>query len=219
MITSYVRVNEIGMYENYKEFIERYLLQLAEDTTEATGMYNAYYECFIANMYEDIKKLQSKYDKTEEDIYIAYEIKTLWQFYVGFLNEKVLTYYMDNYSCYGVAERTVEEKIYIDNNYAIDVELVNDEGDIKAIQCKSYTYLRLSEEKKKVHINKHAKYKSDYENSNTYYVLHQENKPCYYMKDNEPCYLIESKDILAIKQSDISIGSYEDMMKQMKGDI
>lgn len=219
MITSYVKVNKAVGYENYKEFIDKYLLQIAADPEEAIEIYSDYYNCFIDNMAEDIKYLQKRFNKTEEDIYIAYEIKTLWQFYTGFLNEKVLTYYINNYSCYAVDERPLEDKIYIDDNYAIDVEAVNAVGSVVAIQCKSYTYLNISEDKKQIHIKKHDDYKNTYENSNTYYVLHKDYKPCYYMKDNKPCYLIESEDILAIKQSDISIGSYEDMMERMKGDI
>lgn len=218
MITSYVKVNKAVGYENYKEFIGEYLMQIAEDTEEATGVYEAYYNCFIENMAEDIKYLQKRFDKTEEDVYIAYEIKTLWQFYVGFLNEKVLTYYINNYSCYAVAERELKDKIYIDDNYAIDVEALNAVGNIMAIQCKSYTYLNISEDKKQIHINKHADYKSTYDNSNTYYVLHKDYEPCYYMENNRPCYLINSEDILRLKQNNIHKGTYEEMISQMKGE-
>lgn len=217
MITSYVKVNEVVGYENYKEFIEKYLLQIAEGTEEAIGIYQSYYNCFIDNMMEDIKYLQNKFNKTEEDIYIAYEIKTLWQFYVGFLNEKVLTYYINNCSCYSVAERSLRDKVYIDDNYAVDIEVLNEEGDIMAIQCKSYTYLNISEDKKRIHINKHNAYKNTYENSNTYYVLHKDCEPCYYMEDNKPCYLIRSMDILKLNQNDIHKGAYEEMISQMKG--
>lgn len=217
MITSYVKVNKVVGYENYKEFIEKYLLQIAEETEEATGPYEAYYNCFVENMEKDIKYLLKRFNKTEEDIYIAYEIKTLWQFYTGFLNEKVLTYYIDNYSCYRVAERTLEDKIYIDDNYAIDIEVVDDSGGVMAIQCKSYTYINISEDKKQIHINKHNDYRNTYENSNTYYILHKDYEPCYYMEGDKPCYLIRSMDVLDIKQDDIHKGTYEGMINQMKG--
>ena len=217
MITSYVKVNENIGYENYKEFIDKYLKQIAEDAEEATEVYQDYYNCFIENMAEDIRYLQKRFNKTEEDIYIAYEIKTLWQFYVGFLNEKVLSYYINNCSCYRVAERPLKEKIFIDDTYAIDVEVLNDKDEIMAIQCKSYTYLNISEDKKQIHINKHTDYKNTYENSNTYYILHKDYEPCYYIDKNslDHCYFINSKDILDLKQQDIYKGTYEELINQM----
>lgn len=218
MITAYVKVNKAVGYENYRGFINKYLLQMAADPEEAMWLYEAYYNCFIENMAEDIKYLQKKFNKTEEDVYIAYEIKTLWQFYTGFLNEKVLTYYINKYSCYAVAERPLGDRIYIDDNYAIDIEVVDDTEAVIAIQCKSYTYLNISEEKKQIHIKKHADYKNTYKNSNTYYILHKDYKPCYYIKDNRPCYLIKSEDILKLKQKDIHKGTYEEMISQMKGE-
>ena len=44
-------------------------------------------------MSEDIDRLKEKYNKTDEDIFIAYEIKTVFQFYAGFLMEKILMYH------------------------------------------------------------------------------------------------------------------------------
>ena len=163
-----------------------------------------------------INPLKKKYNRTDDDIYTAYEIKTVWQFYIGFFNEKVLRYYLDNYSDYTVADRSLEDKRYIDSTYAIDIEATAPTGQIIAIQCKSYTYLNISEDKKLIHTNKHIEYTNTYDSSNTYYVLHQDYKPCYYIKDNKPCYLIKSNDILNLTPNDLKPGTYEGMILQIE---
>mgnify|MGYP000143362804 FL=1 len=124
MITSYIKANKIAEYNNYDEFIDKYLLQLSESTEEASELYNSYYYCFIENMSKYLNTLKWKYNKTDDDIYTAYEIKTVWQFYIGFLNEKILRYYLDNYSDYTVPDRSLEDKRYIDSTYAIDIEAI-----------------------------------------------------------------------------------------------
>lgn len=219
MITSYVKANKITGYNNYNEFIDKYLLQLSADKSEAIEVYNSFYDCFIENMSEYIFPLKGKFNKSDDDIYTAYEIKTVWQFYTGFLNEKVLRYYLDYNSVYTVADRSLEDKRYIDSTYALDIEAIAPTGRIIAIQCKSYTYLNISEDKKLIHINKHLEYTNTYDNSNTYYMLHQDYKPCYYIKDNKPCYLIRSNDILNLAPNDLKTGTYEEMILQIeKGD-
>jgi len=114
MITSYIKANKITDYNNYLEFIDKYLLQLSADKSEAIEVYNSFYDCFIENMSKYINPLKVKYNKTDNDIYTAYEIKTVWQFYVGFLNEKVLSYYLDYNSVYTVADRSLEDQKLID---------------------------------------------------------------------------------------------------------
>lgn len=219
MITSYIKANKITDYNNYLEFIDKYLLQLSADKSEAIEVYNSFYDCFIENMSKYINPLKVKYNKTDNDIYTAYEIKTVWQFYVGFLNEKVLSYYLDYNSVYTVADRSLEDKRYIDSTYAVDIEAIALTGRIIAIQCKSYTYLNISEDKKLIHINKHIEYTNTYDNSNTYYVLHKDYKPCYYIKDNKPCYFIKSNDILNLTPNDLKPGTYEGMILQIgRGD-
>lgn len=139
-------------------------------------------------MSEDIDRLKEKYNKTDEDMFIAYEIKTVFQFYAGFLMEKILMYHIDDYSGYTVLKKGLEHKRYMDDKYAIDIEAVGDTGQIIAIQCKSYTYLNISEDKKWIHINKHEKYKAVYGKSDTYYMLHKDYKPCYYIEGGKKHY-------------------------------
>lgn len=217
MITSYVKANKVAGYNDYDGFINGYLLQLSEDIEEAIEIYNSYYYCFIENMSRDIKYLKRRYDKDDDDIYTAYEIKTVFQFYTGFLIEKKLMYHINGCGDYMVADRTLEERRYVDNTFAVDIEVVGVTGQIMAIQCKSYTYLNISEDKKLIHINKHIEYMNAYDNSNTYYVLYKDYKPCYYIKDNKPCYLVKSVDVLGLNQSDIQMGTYEGLIKQIKG--
>lgn len=99
-------------------------------------------------MGNEVDRLKRRYNKGDDDVFVAYEIKTVFQFYVGFLMEKILMYHIDNYSCYTVFKSDMERKRYIDDKYAIDVEAVGDMGQIIAIQCKSYTYLNVLEDEK-----------------------------------------------------------------------
>ena len=47
-------------------------------------------------------------------------------------------------------------------------------------------------------------------------MLHQDYKPCYYIKDNKPCYLIKSNDILNLTPNDLKPGTYEGMILQIE---
>lgn len=139
-------------------------------------------------MSDEVNRLKRRYNKSDDDVFIAYEIKTVFQFYVGFLMEKILMYHINNYSCYTVSNGDMGHKRYIDDKYAIDVEVMGDMGQIMAIQCKSYTYLNILEDKKRIHIKKHMEYKTTYDNSETYYMLYKDYKPCYYVEAGKRYY-------------------------------
>ena len=66
MITSYIKANKITDYNNYLEFIDKYLLQLSADKSEAIEVYNSFYDCFIENMSKYINPLKVKYNKTDK---------------------------------------------------------------------------------------------------------------------------------------------------------
>lgn len=210
VITKKVAANEINGYDNYDEFMERYLLQLHEDLIEAENIYIAYYECFIDNMKREIQRLQGRYNKTSDDLYMAYQIKTIWQFYSGFLIEKLIGYYVNEYGSYKVVEHMGEYKRYLDNRYAIDMELEGVEGLI-GIQSKSITYLKINDYKKDVHIKKHSDYKERYK-SKTYYILSYNYRPYYYNDTTgRRVYLIRSEEVKKLKINDLKEGTYKEL--------
>ena len=51
MITSYIKANKITDYNNYHEFIDKYLLQLSSDKNEAIEVYNSFYIYSIGTVY------------------------------------------------------------------------------------------------------------------------------------------------------------------------
>ena len=77
MITSYVSFNKIKDFNNYNSFKQQYLLQLNSDMETATELYEAYFDCFLENMEEYLTPLKKKYNKNNNDILIAYQIKTI----------------------------------------------------------------------------------------------------------------------------------------------
>ena len=77
MITSYVSFNKIKDFDNYHSFKHKYLLQINSDLTTATELYEAYFDCFKENMEEYLTPLKRKYNKNDNDILIAYQIKTM----------------------------------------------------------------------------------------------------------------------------------------------
>lgn len=215
VITKKIRANEIIGYNDYDGFVEQYLMQLSEDLVEAEDIYKAYYEAFAENMENEIQWLQKRFNKTNEDLYKAYEIKTMWQFYTGFLVEKLITMHIEECSECKVVKCTEDHKRYLDNRYAIDIEV--DLQGLIGIQSKSVTYLNVSDNKKDMHLEKHKAYKKRY-NARTFYILNDDYKPCYYVNRNgEKMYLIESEDIKKIKVEQMCNGTYEGLIKSLRG--
>lgn len=212
MITAYVRYNKIKDFNDYSSFKYKYMLQLNDNIYEALKIYKAYYNCFMENMDPYLKSLKHKYNKSDMDIKIAYEIKTIWQFYNGFYDETCLINAINNNSInYSVLNRSIEDKHLLDNNYAIDVEIKDNNNNIMAIQCKQLSYVNLDSNKKEVHLNKHNKYRERFSNA-TYYILFKDNAPCYYIaSSNVKSYLIASNDILNLSYKSFYKGSYEDL--------
>lgn len=214
VITLKVSANKIVGYSSYDEFIDRYLLQLHDDRIEAEDVYIAYYEAFKENMEQQLQQIQGKYDKGEEDLYKAYEIKTIWQFYIGFLMEKLITMYVDAYSGYRTVRHTEEYKWCLDNKYAVDIEM----GlyGLVGVQSKSITYLNLSDSKKDIHLQKHKAYREKY-NAETFYILSNDFEPCYYIDQNgDKVYLIASEDIKKFKVDQMHTGTYEELIQTLR---
>lgn len=215
VITKKISANKIDRYNNYDEFIGQYLLQLHEDLIEAEDIYIAYYEAFEENMGQELQQLQERYNKAFDDLYMAYQIKTIWQFYSGFLIEKLIGYYVDGYSLYKVVEHTEKYKRYLDNRYAVDMELEGAEGLI-GIQSKSITYLKINDCKKDVHIKKHSDYKEKYK-SETYYILSYNYKPYYYNDTTgRKVYLIRSEEVKKLKLEGLKEGTYKELAVSME---
>ena len=210
IITAYVRYNKIKDFNNYSSFKHKYMLQLNPNISEAIELYEAYYNCFLENMEPYLTPLKHKYNKNDSDIKIAYEIKTIWQFYNGFYDETCLINAINNNSIsYSIVNRSIEDKHLLDNNYAIDVEIKDNKNNIMAIQCKQLSYLNLDSNKKEVHLNKHNKYRERFSNA-TYYILFKDNAPCYYTNSNVKSYLIASNDILNVSYKSFHKGSHDD---------
>lgn len=210
MITSYVSFNKIKDFDNYHSFKHKYLLQINSDLTTATELYEAYFDCFKENMEEYLTPLKRKYNKNDNDILIAYQIKTMWQFYSGFYDEKCLIEAINNNSnSYNVFNR--EDKHLLDNNYAIDIEIIDKDNKILAIQCKQLSYIYLDNNKKEPHLNKHKQYRERFHNT-THYVLFKDNAPCYCITNNVKSYLIASANISDVSYKNFHKGSFADLI-------
>ena len=210
MITQYVSFNKIKDFNNYNSFKQQYLLQINSNMETAIAVCEAYYDCFLENMEEYLTPLKQKYAKSDSDIKTAYEIKTIWQFYSGFYNEHCLVKAINNNSnSYNVYNR--EDKHLLDNNLAIDVEIIDNDNNIMAIQCKQLSYVNLDSNKKKVHINKHNRYRERFHNA-TYYLLFKNNAPCYCITNNVKSYLIASGEISNVSYKNFNEGSYTDFI-------
>lgn len=214
VITKKIRANEVTGYNDYSGFVEQYLMQLSEDIIEAEDVYIAYYEAFVENMEKEIQWLQKRFNKTNEDLYKAYEMKTIWQFYVGFLVEKLIMMYIDAYGEYRTVKHVEEYKRYLDNKYAIDIEIAL-QG-LVGLQSKSITYLNLSDSKKDIHLQKHKAYRGKY-NAETFYILSNDFEPCYYIDQNgDKVYLIASEDIKKFKVDQMHTGTYEELAQTLR---
>lgn len=209
MITQKIKANKLTNYNNYTDFYVKYLEQLShtDNADEGLIIYNAYFDCFIENMNNDIEKLKHDYNKTDAEIYEAYQIKTIWIFFIGFLIEQLIKNSISKSHTIYIASRSADDQQYIDDNYAIDIEVISD-NNICAIQSKSITYLNLDTAIKQQHFNKHIKYKNDYNNSNTYYVLYKNYKPVH-LNHN---YLLTPEDIQSLTKDSLSVGSYNDLI-------
>lgn len=222
MITAYIKMNDIKGYSNYTELCELYLNKLGNGSIEeGEQLYNWYYETFLLNMDKEVQQLKKQYNKTDDDVFMAYEIKTVWNFYNGFMIEKIIRTTIEETEAYtSLAYRTEEEQQYIDDNMAIDIELVS-EASIYALQIKSYTYLGIDPKEQQKHFRKQNKYIETYKGSEVYYVLYKDNKPIYKtitdMSTELPyrSYLFTHKDILKLNPNNISIGSYEGLTKEI----
>lgn len=213
MVIAYINFNSINSFNNYISFKNKYLLQLDPNIKEAYKLYDSYFYCFLENNIEEIEAIKRKYNKNDNDIKKAYEIKTVWQFYNGFYLEKKLIHAIENNSSYKALDKAEEEKIFIDNKYAIDLEIVStsNNNNIKAIQCKSIKYVDVETKYKLIHLKKHKEYKKRYNNP-TYFLLFMDNLPCYLKRRScEKQYLIASKEILNVSFESVCKGSYEDL--------
>lgn len=222
MIIAYVKMNTIKGYSNYTELCKLYLETLGNGSIKGgEQLYDWYYETFLLNMDTEVQQLKKQYNKTDDDIFIAYEIKTIWNFYNGFMIEKIIRSEIKETSGYtSLSDRSEEEQQYIDDNMAIDIELVS-ETSIFALQIKSYTYLWIDPKDKQKHFKKQNKYIETYDGSEVYYVLYKNNKPIYKTitdtstKIPYRSYLFTPKDILELNYRNISIGSYEGLTKEI----
>lgn len=215
VITKKIRANEVTGYNDYGGFVEQYLMQLSEDLIEAEDIYMAYYEAFVENMENDIHRLQKRFKKIDEDLYRAYEIKTIWQFYTGFLVEKLIAMHIEKCSECKVIKNTEEHKKYLDNRYAIDMEL--DLQGLIGVQSKSVTYLKISDGKKDIHLEKHKRYREKY-GAKTFYILSDDYRPYYYIDlKGKMVYLVASEDVKKLTVEQMHVGTYEGLKKSLRG--
>ena len=211
MLTQRIRYNLVSNYTNYNSYKQQCLLQLDSNLTTATEWYESYYDCFLENMESYLIQLKKKYNKTDNDIKIAYEIKTIWQSYSGLYDEHCLIEAINNSNSYSIPNWSKEDQHLLDNNYAIDVELIDNNNKVIAIQCKQLSYIYLDNNKKEPHLNKHKRYRERFSNA-TYYLLFKDNDPCYYITNNVKSYLIASDDISHVSFKNFHKGSFKDLI-------
>lgn len=219
MVTSVIQMNKLKGYTNYMELCNLYLEELGEGSKEyGKELHSYYYETFLLNMGEEVQQLKDKYNKDDEEIYIAYEIKTLWSFYNGFMIEKMIKDAISEETNITLVKREEIEQQLIDNTMAIDIEVATPKT-LLGLQIKSYSYLNVEEAEKEKHIKKQKEYKSKY-NSEAYYILYRKNLPIYkveYKEDEIQCrsYLFSQKDIKELKIKDTAIGTYKELVKEI----
>lgn len=221
IVTAAIQMNKLKDYSNYTDYCSQYLKALGKgDIDYGEQLHNYYYDTFILNMDKKLQQLKQRYKKDDTDIYTAYEIKTIWSFYNGFMIEKLIKAAIETEATYTtLAERTEEEQQQIDTQMAIDIE-VTAQITTLGFQIKSYTYLNIEEEEKQKHITKQNKYKQQYDNAEVFYILYKDNKPIYQIKNANSkipyvSYLFTQKDILELKKEQTAIGSYVGLAKEI----
>lgn len=224
IITSTIQLNKITNYSNYTEYCSQYLKALGKGDIEyGEQTYREYYNAFILNMDNELQQLKKRYNKTDEDIHKAYNIKTIWNPYNGFMVEKLIKLKIESEATYTtLAERTVEEQQQIDTQMAIDIEVTAPMTTL-GFQIKSYTYLGVKEAKKQKHIKQQKKYKEKYA-AEVFYILYKDSKPIYQIKNANSkipyvSYLFTQKDILELNKKKTAIGSYVGLAKEIDNKI
>lgn len=214
MITSKMQMNKLKGYNNYEEFCNVYLKALGEgDMIEGEVIYNSYYEAFKDNMDDEIQKLKQQYNKDDYEIYLAYTIKTIWNFYIGFMVEKLIKAEVNKEKDIMILQREEQQQQLIDDTMAIDMEVTAVTAKTIGLQIKSHTYLKIESEKKDIHIQKQNKYKAKY-NSEVYYVLYEDYKPIY--NTTTQSYLFTQNDIKQLQKTDTAKGTYNGLIKCFK---
>lgn len=221
IVTAAIQMNKLKDYSNYTEYCSQYLKALGENNIEyGEQLHNYYYETFVLNMDKELQQLKKRYNKDDDDIYTAYEIKTVWSFYNGFMIEKLIKAAIETETTYtALAERTAEEQQQIDTQMAIDIEVTAPITTL-GFQIKSYTYLGIEAEEKQKHITKQNRYKQHYDNAEVFYILYKNNKPIYQIKNAHSklpytSYLFTQKDILEMNDRQTAIGSYVGLAKEI----
>ena len=221
IVTAAIQMNKLKDYSNYTEYCSQYLKALGKGNIEyGEQLHNYYYDTFILNMDKKLQQLKQRYKKDDTDIYTAYEIKTIWSFYNGFMIEKLIKSAIETEATYtALTERTAEEQQQIDTQMAIDIEVTAPITTL-GFQIKSYTYLGIEAEEKQKHITKQSKYKQRYNNAEVFYILYRDNKPIYQIKNANSkipyvSYLFTQKDVLELKEEQTAIGSYVGLAKEI----
>lgn len=222
IVTAAIQMNKLKDYSNYTEYCNQYLKALGKGDIEyGEQLHNYYYDTFILNMDKELQQLKERYKKDDDDIYIAYEIKTIWSFYNGFMIEKLIKATIEEETTYTtLAERTDIEQQKIDTQMAIDIEVTAPITTL-GFQIKSYTYLDIEAKEKQKHITKQNKYKKCYDNAEVFYILYKDSKPIYKMKNANSripyvSYLFTQKDVLELKKSQTAIGTYTGLVKEIE---
>lgn len=225
IVTAAIQMNKLKDYSNYTEYCSQYLKALGKGDIEyGEQLHNYYYDTFILNMDKKLQQLKQRYKKDDTDIYTAYEIKTIWSFYNGFMIEKLIKAAIETEATYtALAERTAEEQQQIDTQMAIDIEVTAPITTL-GFQIKSYTYLGIETEEKQKHIIKQNRYKQHYDNAEVFYILYKDNKPMYQIKNENSkipyvSYLFTQKDILELNIKQTAIGSYVGLAKEIDNKV
>lgn len=214
MITARIQMNKLKGYNSYEEFYSVYLETLGEgDVMYGEELHNSYYEAFKDNMDDEIQKLEQQYNKSDYEIYFAYTIKTIWNFYIGFMIEKLIKAEVSKEKDIMILQREEQQQQLIDNVMAIDMEVTTVTAKTIGLQIKSHTYLKIESEKKDIHIQKQNKYKAKY-NSEVYYVLYEDYLPIY--NTTTQSYLFTQNDIKQLQKTDTAKGTYNGLIKCFK---
>ncbi|MEF3400129.1 hypothetical protein V4R14_04965 [Listeria monocytogenes] len=216
MVTSAIQMNKLKGYNDYEEFYNMYLEALGnDDITYGEELHIYYYDTFLLNMDDEIQKLKKQFNKDDDDIYSAYIIKTVWNFYVGFVIEKRIRSTINKETDIMLLERGETEQRLIDNTMAIDIEATTIATNTIGLQIKSYTYLNIDSDKKDKHIEKQNKYKSKY-NAEVYYILYEDYLPIYKSNTTNQSYLFTQSEVKKLTKADTTKGTYEGLANDLK---
>lgn len=211
MLTDLVTATKIKGYSNFEEFHKLYLIEIGKGNY--LNGYRIYYNSlskFVKLYNEEVKQLLNKYNKKMGDIDTAFLIKNVFQFYEGFLCEKLLKEMVSRSSIITTEHITEEQQREYDLKYSIDIDIAAKNGKNRmGIQLKQLSYMYKSKDTKLYHISKLHKWEH-VTGETAWYIYCKDLKP-YYHKDIG--YVISEFEALDMryKAVDFEEGSWEQL--------